>query len=671
MVWLVALAGVGTVAVVGIVAAQRAGDEATGRWGPLRAANDRLLTSMLDAETGERGFLITGKDQFLEPYRRARSSFSETVDQARDLAGGDGLVRSGIEDQSEVFHAWVDTFGEPILAIRRRDAQEAEAMAAGGRGLRLVEEFRELNAATETLVVDRRRASIARARAMAVATAALTVVTCLAGVAAASRLARRLRAELVRPLEEVQATLTRLQAGEPGARTEPSGVAEVWAVAHALNTMADENERLAGLQRERLEREQAIRSAAGAVRASLERSMVLAAATQAIGQAVGADRVALWSFGSGAEEGKRLASWNAPEAAGYPESVTRAPPEIVEWTTPDLVAGRLVVVSDVDTAERLSVEARRWLGDLGLGAVVVAPVLSGSRVLAAATVEVLGAPRSWTDGELSVVEAVCRELAAALGQALVYDQERQLVVRLKELDQAKSDFVSSVSHELRTPLTSIMGYAEMLRDGEAGELTGEQDGMLAVVERNTERLLALIEDLLTLSRIESGAFRVTLSPVDVGEVVRRAVPAFAPEVAERRIDLGVDVDADLPRVAGDAFQLERVVLNLVSNAVKFTPECGQVRVAVRAVSDGTGAELVVSDTGIGIPVEEQGRLFTRFYRSSTAKGIRGTGLGLAIVKGVVENHAGTITVDSQPGRGTTFVVRLPAADRTPTEVSGR
>lgn len=114
-----------------------------------------------------------------------------------------------------------------------------------------------------------------------------------------------------------------------------------------------------------------------------------------------------------------------------------------------------------------------------------------------------------------------------------------------------------------------------------------------------------------------------------------------------------------------------MVLNLVSNAVKFTPEGGQVRVAVRAVSDGTGTELVVSDTGIGIPVEEQGRLFTRFYRSSTAQGVRGTGLGLAIVKGVVENHAGTITVDSQPGRGTTFVVRLPVADRTPTEVTGR
>jgi len=259
------------------------------------------------------------------------------------------------------------------------------------------------------------------------------------------------------------------------------------------------------------------------------------------------------------------------------------------------------------------------------------------------------------------------DLATALTHARLYEQEAEMVQQLRNLDQAKSDFVSSVSHELRTPLTSIRGYVEMLIDGDAGELDAEQQQMLGVVERNADRLLALIEDLLTLSRIESGSFRVAPAPVRLGEITEGLLAEMVAQPSAQGVQLVGEIESDLPPVLGDAGQLERVLMNLLSNAIKFSPDGG--RVVVRASVDGDEVVLEVSDEGMGIPMDEQEKLFSRFFRSSAAqeRAIQGTGLGLVIVKSIVENHHGRIDVRSLPGDGTTFTVRLPTA-RIPAEV---
>ncbi|MTV25794.1 HAMP domain-containing protein [Nitriliruptoraceae bacterium ZYF776] len=240
------------------------------------------------------------------------------------------------------------------------------------------------------------------------------------------------------------------------------------------------------------------------------------------------------------------------------------------------------------------------------------------------------------------------------------EQRQQVLERLQELDQQKSDFVSTVSHELRTPLTSIIGYHEMLADGDAGELTEDQADLLAVAERNAQRLLALIEDMLTLSRIESGKLRAASDPVDVAALARDAARELEPRTHGRDLALTVDLGDDLGTVTGDPAHLERVLFNLVGNALKFSPDGGEVRLRARRV-DGE-VTLQVSDQGIGIPAEEQAQLFQRFYRASTAtdRAIPGTGLGLAITKLLVEQHGGRIAVESRPGSGTTFTVTLPA-----------
>jgi signal transduction histidine kinase len=251
------------------------------------------------------------------------------------------------------------------------------------------------------------------------------------------------------------------------------------------------------------------------------------------------------------------------------------------------------------------------------------------------------------------------EIRAIAEAARLRRREEQLLARLRALDAAKTDFMSTVSHELRTPLTSISGYLELLRDAEPGELSDAQDRMLEVIARNTKRLRELIEDILTLSRIESGAFRSDLGPVDLAMVVERAVTAIGPAAEKAAVGLHCDVRGPLPMRA-DGVQLDRVLANLLGNAVKFTPADGTVTIS--AERRGGHAVLVVADTGMGIPADEQQALFVRFFRATNAirQAIPGTGLGLAIVRKIVDNHGGTIKVDSTENAGTTVTVRLPA-----------
>jgi len=239
------------------------------------------------------------------------------------------------------------------------------------------------------------------------------------------------------------------------------------------------------------------------------------------------------------------------------------------------------------------------------------------------------------------------------------DRERRLAARLDALETAKSDFMSTVSHELRTPLTSISGYVELLMDSGPGALTPAQLRMLEVIGRNAVRLRELVENMLTLANIESGDFRTATEPLDLAQVIERTVAAAGPAADKASVRLHADVRGPLP-LTGDAVQLDRVLTNLLGNAVKFTGAEGTVSVH----AERRGAELVVTvaDTGIGIPADEQQALFTRFFRATNAihKAVPGTGLGLAIVRTVVEQHGGSIEVTSTENVGTTATVRLPA-----------
>jgi signal transduction histidine kinase len=220
-------------------------------------------------------------------------------------------------------------------------------------------------------------------------------------------------------------------------------------------------------------------------------------------------------------------------------------------------------------------------------------------------------------------------------------------------------FVATVSHELRTPLTSISGFLEMMQDEEAGLGTSGRQ-YLEVIRRSTSRLHALVEDLLLVAQIEAKRIELLLAPVDVADLARRSAELVRPAATEKNVT--VDVVADhAPELLADGPRLRQVLDNLVSNAVKFTPEGG--RVELRAARRADAVELSVSDTGMGIPREELPRLFGRFFRTSSAteNGVPGTGLGLAISQAIAEAHGTAITVESVPDEGATFRLLLSPA----------
>jgi signal transduction histidine kinase len=254
-----------------------------------------------------------------------------------------------------------------------------------------------------------------------------------------------------------------------------------------------------------------------------------------------------------------------------------------------------------------------------------------------------------------ILRRVTRELEA---------RNRQLAEqndRLRQLDALKDEFISLVSHELRTPLTSIRGYVELLQDDAA--LTDEQRRFLGIVDRNAGRLLDLVSDLLFLAQIDAGRMTFELQSVSLEALVRECVESSLPAAAAKRIELRAQTDR-LPEVEGDPARLAQVLDNLVSNALKFTPEGG--RVDVRLVAAGESAVIEVQDTGHGLAEHEQDHLFERFFRSSRAAedAIPGTGLGLAIAKTIVERHGGRIALESVVDSGTTVRVELPLSQRT-------
>ena len=244
-------------------------------------------------------------------------------------------------------------------------------------------------------------------------------------------------------------------------------------------------------------------------------------------------------------------------------------------------------------------------------------------------------------------------------------REREVVARLKDLDHAKDDFVSTVSHELRTPMSSIIGSAEMLGEGVLGELLPEQQRMVNVISRNGDRLLALADDLLVLATFDHDSWQDFDSQIDLRAVVQESEHAIASMLSTRQLEVSYSMPAEAVLVKGDATHLERAVTNLLSNAVKFTLDGGSISVELEVDPTHRSAILSVTDTGLGIPESDLEAVFGRFFRSAVVQehAIQGSGLGLAIVKTIIESHDGQIDVRSTPGEGTTFTITLPLPRR--------
>jgi signal transduction histidine kinase/PAS domain-containing protein len=358
--------------------------------------------------------------------------------------------------------------------------------------------------------------------------------------------------------------------------------------------------------------------------------------------------------------------WIVDDAAGVVRSAAR-------WSAPGWDAG-ITVPDDLAYGQGLAGRAWQvgkplWIRDVGRPqSLISAETAAHSHLHTALAIPVrhglepLGVLTAFTDTVEDAedeVLALMSGIAAHIGQFV----ERKLVEDLqRQLARSKGEYLALIGHELRTPLTSISAYTEILRESDAETLVKEGPRLLEVVERNSNQLRYIINELLELSALDTGHAAVQLTPVDLAGVVRESVDCTRAAVDGEPVSIEAHLPAELV-LPGDRKRLRQVVDNLLGNAVKYSPDGGRIAITLRAA--GHAAELAVSDTGIGVSVDEREKMFTGMYRTSRARdrAIPGSGLGLTLSRAVVHRHHGTIELTEHDGPGTTILVRLPLDPR--------
>ena len=294
---------------------------------------------------------------------------------------------------------------------------------------------------------------------------------------------------------------------------------------------------------------------------------------------------------------------------------------------------------------------------LGLRSELVAPLLLGARPIGMLSLS-RDQPDAFSEDEVELVALLGRLVATAVQNIRAYEAERRRVEELARLSQLRADFVSLVSHELRSPMAAVIGAARTLQDRWRMLTAGQRESFLALIGDETARLAELVGDVLDTSRIEAGTFSYHFEEVDLGLVVDEAVEVAV--LAQQDVPVVASVRGALPAIRGDRARLRQVLGNLIENAVKYSPEGGEVRVSAAA---GNGAvRIAVKDAGPGIPRDQQARIFEKFGRAEVEGGSKpGTGLGLFIARSIAEAHGGSLEVSSGADPGATFTLTLPAA----------
>ncbi|HEY4688185.1 MAG TPA: GAF domain-containing protein [Anaerolineae bacterium] len=288
---------------------------------------------------------------------------------------------------------------------------------------------------------------------------------------------------------------------------------------------------------------------------------------------------------------------------------------------------------------------------------LIVPITQGETLLGALNLE-SPRPYAFSESDQRLIEALADQAAVAIVNARAYEAERTALERMREVDRLKTQFLANMSHELRTPLNSIIGFSRVILRGIDGPLTELQQADLTAIHNSGQHLLGLINDILDLSKIEAGKMELSIEEVDLADIIRGVMSTAVALVKDKKIELRQEVPPNLPPVRADARRIRQAILNLVSNAAKFT-ETGSILTRVVALADEV--QVAVIDTGIGIPPDKQEHIFEEFTQvdASTTRKAGGTGLGLAITRKFVEMHGGRIWVESQLGSGSTFAFTLP------------
>jgi len=314
--------------------------------------------------------------------------------------------------------------------------------------------------------------------------------------------------------------------------------------------------------------------------------------------------------------------------------------------------GRIVVRPDLTERDA---PADEQLLALGLRSELVAPLLLGARPIGMLSLS-RDRPDAFSEDEVELVSLLGRLVATAVQNIRAYEAERRRVEELARLSQLRADFVSLVSHELRSPMAAVIGAARTLQDRWRMLTADQRESFLALIGDETARLAELVGDVLDTSRIEAGTFTYRFEEVDLGRVVDEAVETAV--LAQQEVPVVASVHGALPGIRGDRARLRQVLGNLIENAVKYSPEGGEVRVSAAAANGAV--RIAVRDAGPGIPPDQQRRIFEKFGRVDVPGASKpGTGLGLFIARSIAEAHGGSLDVSSGPEPGSTFTLTLP------------
>jgi len=303
-------------------------------------------------------------------------------------------------------------------------------------------------------------------------------------------------------------------------------------------------------------------------------------------------------------------------------------------------------------------KVRRNSGPMGYRSIIIAPMLWEGRGIGSIMV-MRAAAGAFSDKEIALLKTFADQAVIAIQNSRLFHEIEEKSRQLEIANQHKSDFLANMSHELRTPLNAIIGFSEVLLEKMFGELNAKQLDYLNDIHSSGRHLLALINDVLDLSKIEAGRMELELSNFNLPAALANALTLVRERAQRHGIALSLEVDPRLGEVQADERKCKQILLNLLSNAVKFTPDGG--RVALSARLDTDKAEISVADTGIGIAKEDQQAVFEEFRQVGRdyTKKAEGTGLGLALAKRFVELHGGAIRLESEPGKGSTFTFTLP------------
>jgi two-component system phosphate regulon sensor histidine kinase PhoR len=582
-------------------------------------ANRQVLQYMTDAETGVRGFQLTGDHAYLMPYDSGRAGAFTALDELRDAVRTEDLGRLVASERAAADH-WLYAYGIPIVNAGAADTDAGRA----AQGKTLFDQLRAVNGSVADELTAERTTTVAAGRRDLHRLHLLFGLLALIVLGTGLGIAWLHQRHLLRPLEHIRRTLRRLADGDHTARARPAGPGEMRAVIGTLNDLAAETERLLTGEQSRVAAADVRQRVAAELRAERDPGETGRRVARIIGEALHGDAV----------YGRMTAGQGASLTVDWPAG---APP------------------LDPGLAAEIRAGQTHAVREFGAG---LAVALSGDDECPPGLLLVTRAGGGrWTADERDLLAGVCREIDHAVRQQRLHLRQSRLIRELRTLDAQKDVFVSTVTHELRTPLTSILGFTEMLTDGEPGDLSPAQRRGLDAILRNAHRLEATVADLLLLDRA-NGPIGDQPLPLDLAAILAGVHDQVAP--AARAKNVTSRLETAPAWVRGDVVQLERAMRKLVDNAIKFTAAGGHFE--LRLAVDGPNAVVTVTDTGMGIPADDLPGLFTPFHRAANAmdQAVQGPGLGLAIVRTIVREHGGTVSAHSELGAGSTFTVILPA-----------